>query len=122
MGVGGSSFIEEMGFSGCTVSSLWFVGSLLWPVGAFFSFGMRASSRRPLEHTGSAAAARGLRFPQHVGSWFPNQRLSSCPLHWKVDSQPPDHQGSPGFIFLICCLILNTQPSWNSVNWQLVYE
>lgn len=33
MGVGGSSFIEEMGFSGHIVSSLWFVGSLLWPGG-----------------------------------------------------------------------------------------
>lgn len=39
VGGGGSSFIEEIGFFGHTVSSLWFVGSLLWPVGAFFRCG-----------------------------------------------------------------------------------
>ena len=75
MGVGGSSFIEEMGFSGCTVSSLWFVGSLLWPVGAFFSSGMWASRRGPLEHTGSAAAARGLRFPTACGILVPQPEI-----------------------------------------------
>ena len=35
----------------------------------------------------------GLVVPQHVGSQFPDQRLNLRPLHWKVDSQPLDHQG-----------------------------
>ena len=26
---------------------------------------------------------------------FPNQKSNPCPLHWRVDSQPLDHQGSP---------------------------
>ena len=26
---------------------------------------------------------------------FPEQGLNLCPLHWQVDSQPLDHQGSP---------------------------
>ena len=30
---------------------------------------------------------------------FLNQGLNSCPLHWQVDSQPLNHQGS----FLIAC-------------------
>ena len=26
---------------------------------------------------------------------FPDQGSNPCPLHWQVDSQPLDHQGSP---------------------------
>lgn len=33
--------------------------------------------------------------PQQVGSQFPDQGSDLCPLHCKVDSQPPDHLGSP---------------------------
>ena len=33
--------------------------------------------------------------PQHVGFWFLEQGLNPCPLHYKVDSQTLDHQGSP---------------------------
>ena len=29
---------------------------------------------------------------------FPHQGSSPCPLHWQVDSQPPDHEGSPNII------------------------
>ena len=35
-------------------------------------------------------------FVQHVGSWFPSQRLNPCLLHWEHGaSEPLDHQGSP---------------------------
>ena len=30
---------------------------------------------------------------------FQDQRLNLCFLHWQVDSQPLDHQGSPLFLF-----------------------
>ena len=26
---------------------------------------------------------------------FPDQKLNPCPLHWQVDPEPVDHQGSP---------------------------
>lgn len=57
MGVGGSSFIEEIVFCFFFLARLdlhcGLVGSLLWPVGAFFSCGMRASLCGPwaLAHT-----------------------------------------------------------------------
>ena len=34
---------------------------------------------------------------------FPDQGLNPCPLHWQVESQPLDHQGSPS-----SCLSLKT--------------
>ena len=75
VGGGGSSFIEEIGFFGHTVSSLWFVGSLLWPVGAFFRCAMQASRCGPLEHTGSVAAAHGLSFPTACGILVPQPEI-----------------------------------------------
>ena len=41
-----------------------------------------------LEHVGLVAL-------QHVGWYFPNQRLNPPPLHWKADSQPLEPQGNP---------------------------
>ena len=37
--------------------------------------------------------ARGLSFLAACGSQFPDQGSSPRPLHWKVDSQPPDSPG-----------------------------
>ena len=34
----------------------------------------------------------------HVRSQFPNQESNPQPLHWKVDFQPLDHQGSPNLL------------------------
>ena len=31
----------------------------------------------------------------HVGSEFPNLESNLCPVYWKVNSSPLDHQGSP---------------------------
>ena len=47
----------------------------------------------------------GLVAPRHVGSQFPNQGSNPSPLHWKVDSLPLNHRGSP-LNFIIdneCC-------------------
>jgi len=32
--------------------------------------------------------------PWHVGSKFLDRGLDLCALHWEVDSQPMNHQGS----------------------------
>ena len=49
-----------------------------------------------LECAVSAAVAYRLSCPAACGI-FPDQRLNPCLLHWQADSQPLDHQGSPGF-------------------------
>ena len=61
---------------------------ILWHVHqqSFFFFGWTASS---LRHVVLAA-------PWHVGSSIPEWGWNSCALYWKMDSQPLDHQGSPG--------------------------
>ena len=43
---------------------------------------------------GSVVVVHG---PSCTGAYgiFPDQGLNYCPLHWKADSQPLDHQGSP---------------------------
>ena len=43
---------------------------------------------------GLDSVARGLSCPE-VGGIFPDQGSNPCPLHWQVDCQPLDHQGSP---------------------------
>ena len=43
-------------------------------------------------HGPSCSAACGI---------FPDQGSNPCPLHWRVDSQPLRHQGSPLHFFLI---------------------
>ena len=46
-----------------------------------------------LEHVGSVVVAHGLSCPMACGI-FPDQEWNLCLLHWQVDSQPLDHQGS----------------------------
>ena len=41
----------------------------------------------------------------HVGS-SQNPGLKSCLLHWRVDSLPLSHQGSPGILFISVLLIV----------------
>ena len=48
----------------------------------------------------SAAVEHGLSCSVACGI-FPDQGLNPCPLHWHVDSQPLDHQGSPFILFLV---------------------
>ena len=88
-------------------------GSLCY-VPAYSSFGVPASRcsgfscgrAQALGHsaggpkdTVSVVAMHGLSCSVAYGI-FPDQGLSSCPLHWPADSQPLDHQGSPISPFL----------------------
>ena len=43
----------------------------------------------------SSWGVRGLVAPWHVGSYFPDQGSNPRSLHWKADSSPLDHRGSP---------------------------
>ena len=52
-----------------------------------FRWGVRASLQ---------LQCAGLVAPWHVGSY---QGSNPCPLHWKADSQPLGHQGSPSIHF-----------------------
>ena len=56
-------------YFGCTGSSSWLLNSSL-----------------PAPWKLLSLRWRGLVAPQHVGSYFPDQGLNLCPLHWKVDS------------------------------------
>ena len=58
------------------------------------SFGTRTQQ---LQLTGSRARARQLWYPAACGI-FSDQGLNPCPLHWQVDSQPLDHQGTPTYV------------------------
>ena len=53
---------------------------LLW------STGFRRAGSVTVAHGPSCSAACGI---------LPDQGLNPCPLHWRVDSQPRRHQGSP---------------------------
>ena len=44
---------------------------------------------------GLSSGAQAYLPTRHVGSYFPSQGSNLHPLHWKVDSYPLDHQGSP---------------------------
>ena len=70
---------------------LWHVG-FLSPVVAHV---LQSAWAQQLWHVGLVAL-------WHVGSQFPNQGSNPCPLHWKVDSLPLDHQRSPLTMVLIC--------------------
>ena len=48
-----------------------------------------------LGHTGFSSCSTKAQQPCACGI-FPGQESNSYPLHWQVDSQPLDHQGSPG--------------------------
>ena len=77
---------------------IWLCWSLLWPADYFLL-------------TGSTAL-------WHVGSWFPDQGLNPFPLHWKIHSEPLDHQGSPW----LCLLILSNNDLFLHAFKILFYE
>ena len=45
---------------------------------------------------GSVVVTQGLSCPGSKGN-LPRPGIELCPLHWQVDSLPPDHQGSPSY-------------------------
>ena len=71
-----------------------------------FSCGAQA-----LGHMGLIVAAYSFSHPMACGT-FPNQGSNLCPLHWQVDSQPLNHQGSPNQVIL-------KLPFWHSQVWFL---
>ena len=56
------------------------------------STGSRRAGSVVVAHGPSCSVACGV---------FPDQGSNPCPLHWQADSQPPRHQGSPLFSFLL---------------------
>ena len=58
------------------------------------STGSRRAGSVVVAHGPSCSAACGI---------FPDQGSNPCPLHWRADSQPLRHQGSPCF----CCFNSN---------------
>ena len=66
--------------------------SLLW------SIDCRRMSFSSVSSAGSVAVAQGLSCSMTCGI-FPEKGLNPCGLHWKVDSYPLYHQGSP-WLFL----------------------
>ena len=70
--------------------------------------------------------AHGLSCPMACGILVSDQGSNPCPLRWKVDSLPLDHQGSPVMIALlitticISCLLLhkNLPPQLNGLKQQ----
>ena len=105
----------------CCVGFLW-----LWRVGAtpqlqctgFSPGGFSCCRAQALEHVGFSSWATGAsevqaqQFQAHRLSCpvacgiFRSRGLNACLLHWKADSQPLDHQGSPcwGLFFLVFLL------------------
>ena len=62
--------------------------SLSWPL-LFRSTGSRRAGSVVVAHGPSCSAACGI---------FPDQGSNLCPLHWRADSQPLRHQGSPNCV------------------------
>ena len=48
---------------------------------------------------GSVVLVHGHSCPEACGI-FPDQGSNLCPLHWRADSQPLDHQGSPQLVLV----------------------
>ena len=48
-----------------------------------------------LRHLGSVVEVLGFSCPWACGIFVPDQGLNLHPLHWKADSYPLGHQGSP---------------------------
>ena len=67
------------------------VGSLALVV----SCGFQGAWALQLWCTSSVVVVCRLSCPAACGSQFPNQGSNLRPLHWKADSLPLDHQGSP---------------------------
>ena len=78
----------------CLGLSLWWLLSL-WST-ASLAVALRFSScgTRAVERVGSVAVAHRLSCLEACGI-FPDQGSNQCLLHWQVDSEPQDHQGSP---------------------------
>ena len=93
-------FKKEFGFAG----SLLLLSGFLWLQGAvstlqlrFLGFSLQGLlwlQSTGFRHVGSIVVACGLSCPMACGI-FLDQGSNPCPLHWPVDSQPLDHQGSP---------------------------
>ena len=62
------------------------MGFSVWRLLLLCSTGSGMCQFRSCGHEPSCLAACGI---------LPDQGLNPCPLHWHVDSQPLDHQGSP---------------------------
>ena len=61
-----------------------------------------------LQSVGSVVVAHGLGCPAVPGSLL-DRGWNPCPLRWRVDSLPLDHQGSPGF-----SLFLTIPTTWRT--------
>ena len=59
----------------------------------------------------SVVAVHGLSCPVVCGA-FQNQGSNPCPLHWQADSEPLDHQGSPGHGHLWQVIICLPRYEW----------
>ena len=60
--------------------------------------GFSCCGAQVLGHAGSVVEAHGLSCPSACGI-FPEQKLNLYPFHWKEDSQPLEHGGSPPVTF-----------------------
>ena len=61
-------------------------------VGGMQALSLRCVCSVVVAHRLSCFAACGI---------FPDQGSNPCPLHWKADSLPPHHQGSPKIHFIV---------------------
>ena len=59
--------------------------------------GLSSCGSGALEGEDSVVVAQGLSSPSYVGSQVPDQGLSPCPLHCKVDSESLDTREVPKF-------------------------
>ena len=64
-----------------------------------FSLWWLLCGAQALGHMGLIVAAYRFSYLMAHGI-FPNQGLNLCPLHWQVDSQPLNHEGSPSRVIL----------------------
>ena len=78
-------------FSRCGEAELLSVGRV--QASPYGDFSLQSTA---LRHVGSAVAVYKLS-RSAVGGIFPDQGPNSCRLHWKVDSYPLYHQGSPRY-------------------------
>ena len=76
------------------------------------------------ECVGSVPEALGL-FAPHVESQFPDQGSNPHPLHWKADSWPPGHPGSPSPSSFSSSLLISEGRSLLKsfkIHWGLFYS
>ena len=94
---------KEQGYSVVMACGLMAVASCI------AEHGLQSAQASVVQHVGSVAVAHPL---QSIGSVvvhrlscfracgiFLEERSIPCPLHWRADSQPLDHKGSPKMIF-----------------------